>query len=110
MAEYMREVDTKRAEAMAADAELRELQQRGGGDKLDEWKQLRAEGKVKASGQERDAGSARLGSEGLIAERIDEQLPYIDDGYVDQSQPDLMEGINDSLRKLGDIFGGDAKR
>ena len=63
---------------------------------------LKEEGKVKASEQERDADSARLGSEGLIAERIDEKLPYIDSGYVDESQPDIMGG----LKKL---FGGDGK-
>lgn len=48
---------------------------------------------------ERDADSSRLGSDGLIAERIDEKLPYIDDGYVDDSAPDLMKG-------LGKLFGG----
>ena len=49
---------------------------------------------------ERDADSSRLGSAGLIAERIDEKLPYIDDGYVDESAPDLM-------KSLGKLFGGD---
>jgi len=49
---------------------------------------------------ERDKDSARMGSDGLIAERIDTKLPYIDDGYVDESAPDLMGG----LKKL---FGGD---
>ena len=59
------------------------------------------QGKVKGMDEtERDADSSRLGSAGLIAERIDEKLPYIDDGYVDESAPDLM-------KSLGKLFGGD---
>lgn len=65
-----------------------------GKDTLGDWKKLKDEGKVVASEQERDAGSARMGSEGLISERIDEKLPYIDSGYVDESAPDLMGGLN----------------
>ena len=82
---------------------------------------------------ERDADSSRLGSEGasrqhacpasymadsrarppipytqgLIAERIDENLPYIDQGYVTDDQPDFMG----ELGKLGSkLFGGDEKQ
>ena len=100
-AEYFAEVEQRRKEAAAADAELKAVQRGGsdGEDRLEQWKQLREDGKVKTSNQERDADSSRLGSEGLIAERIDEKLPYVDDGYVDESAPDVMEG----LKKL---FGG----
>lgn len=51
---------------------------------------------------ERDKDSSRLGSAGLIAERIDTKLPYVDDGYVDESAPDFMKGS-------GKLFGGDKK-
>ena len=103
-AEYFAEVEQRRQDVAADGAELKQVQMGGGGgDRLEEWKRLREEGKVTASGQERDADSSRWGSEGLIAERIDEKLPYIDDGYVDESVPDVMEG----LKKL---FGGDEKK
>ena len=70
-----------------------------GADTLDEWKKLKDEGKVLSSDEmERDAQSARMGSEGLIAERIDENLPYIDQGYVGEDQPDFMA-------QLGKLFG-----
>ena len=38
---------------------------------------------------ERDAGSSRLGSEGLLEVRVDERMPYIDPGYVDEDS-DVM--------------------
>ena len=53
-----------------------------------------------AGSRRASADSSRFGSDGLIGERIDEKLPYIDSGYVDESSPDLMGG----LKKL---FGGD---
>ena len=45
-----------------------------------------------------------LGSkDGLIAERIDENLPYIDQGYVaDDAGPDLSKALGDAL---GGLFG-----
>ena len=56
-----------------------------GYDPLNEWKRLRSEGKVKVgSDLDRDEGSRRLGSEGLIDVRVDERMPYIDQGYVDE--------------------------
>ena len=60
-----------------ANKELKDLQSGAGGtDALEAWQQLKAEGKVLASDDmERDADSSRMGSEGLIAERIDENLP-----------------------------------
>ena len=48
---------------------------------------------------ERDADSSRLGSEGFIAERIDEKLPYIDQGYVDEDSD-----------FLGKLFGKKGKK
>lgn len=101
MAEYDKAVNERRAAAMAKDAELKQLQ-RGNveGDSLEAWKQMKEEGLVTAmDDMERDKGSERMGSEGLVAERIDEKLPYIDSGYVDESQPDVMGS-------LGKLFGG----
>ena len=84
-----------------SDIELKNLQKGGqGGDQLEEWKKMREDGRVTIA--ERDADSARMGSAGLVPERIDEKMPYIDSGYVDDSGPDLMEG----LKKM---FGGDKK-
>ena len=75
----------------------------GGGDRLEEIEAAPRGGQ----GHGVRPGTRRrlepLGFEGLIAERIDEKLPYIDDGYVDESVPDVMEG----LKKL---FGGDEKK
>lgn len=52
-------------------------------DPKTEWDRLRAEGEIKVgSDLERDESSSRLGSEGLVDQRIDELLPYIDSGYV----------------------------
>ena len=43
----------------------------------------------------------------MIAERIDENLPYIDQGYVTDDQPDFMG----ELGKLGSkLFGGGEKQ
>lgn len=105
MNEYKAQVNARRAEATAADAELKALQKKGGDgdDSLEEWRRLKEEGKVQGMDEtERDADSSRMGSEGLIAERIDEKLPYIDSGWVDDSGPDLMAG-------LGKLFGGQKK-
>ena len=56
------------------------------GDPLDEFNRLKKAGKIKVSGEERDAGSSRLGSEGLQEVRTDERMPYIDSGYVPEEQ------------------------
>jgi hypothetical protein len=86
------------------DAELKELQKTGGTEAMEKWNQMRAEGKLMASDDmQREAGERSLGGEGLIADRIDEQLPYIDSGYVDDSQPDIMGAF-------GKLFGGDDKK
>ena len=56
-----------------------------GYDPLEDWQRLRDEGKIKMGKDlERDAGSSRLGSEGLLEVRVDERMPYIDQGYVDE--------------------------
>lgn len=47
MEQYLSEVDQRRAETSAADAELKALQRgSAAGDKLEEWKKLRKDGKV----------------------------------------------------------------
>lgn len=83
---------------------LKEVQSGGDGkDRLADWKKLRDSGKIRTStkGLERDKGSSRLGSEGLFAERVDERLPYIDQGYV----PEEEEG-EDLASKIKGFFGG----
>ena len=96
----MADVEAKRKEAMEANMELETLQSgQGGGDKLEAWQKMREEGKINVFDKEREAGDRSLGGEGLLPDRIDESMPYIDDGYVDESAPDVMEG----LKKL---FGG----
>ncbi len=53
---------------------------------LKEWKKKREDGDIKVgSDLKRDEGTRRLGSEGLVEVRTDERLPYIDQGYVDES-------------------------
>ena len=103
--EYEDEVLERRRANMKEGAELKALQQNtAGADTLEAWQQLKAEGKVVASDDmERDADSSRLGSAGLIDARIDTNLPFIDQGYVSDDQPDLMG----ELGKLGGkLFGG----
>ena len=54
-----------------------------GYDPKSDWDRLRASGEIKVgSDLERDESSSRLGSEGLVDQRVDELLPYIDAGYV----------------------------
>lgn len=77
-----------------------------GYDPLTEWTRLREEGKITVgSDLERDPESARWGSEGLVEVRVDERLPYIDQGYVDESA-DLMGGF----MKLFGGGGGNNKK
>jgi len=97
---YEQEVAAKRSLAVTGDAELRAMQAgRIEGDSLEVWKQLKQEGKVLTSETAvREPGSERMGSEGLVAQRMDEQMPYIDQGYVDASQPDFMA-------EIGALFG-----
>jgi len=70
-----------------------------GFDPLTEWERLKDEGKITVGSQmERDKDSERLGSEGLVEIRTDELLPYIDQGYVDESE--------DVIGNFMNIFGG----
>lgn len=115
MREYEAKVAARRAETMAQGAELQQLQKADDGtDKLAEWQRLREEGKLqKSDDMVREAGDRSLGGEGLIAERIDTKLPYVDSGYVDESQPDVMEGLKkgfDQLKKGFDQLGGGDKQ
>jgi hypothetical protein len=106
MAAYEAEVQARRAAASAKDAELVALQKAGGAEALDEWKRLKAEGKIQASDAPREAGERSWGGEGLVADRIDEQLPYLESGYVDESQPDVMTEMGNAF---GKFFGGGNK-
>jgi len=104
MAAYEAEVQARRMAVAEDEAELKQLQKEGGAQALKEWNRLKAEGKLMASDDmEREAGDRSWGGEGLVAERIDEKLPYIDSGYVDESQPDIMG-------TLGKLFGGGDKK
>mmetsp|Transcript_20781 Transcript_20781/g.30605 ORF Transcript_20781/g.30605 Transcript_20781/m.30605 type:complete len:195 (+) Transcript_20781:161-745(+) len=106
MAEYMDTVETNRGK-LQEERSVYDFQTKNGGegyDPLDEWKRLKKEGKVKSqSDLERDEGSRRLGSEGLVEVRTDERLPYIDQGWVDESDESGGGGW------FGGLFGGDKK-
>lgn len=96
-----------RRRAVISDGEraLEQLQsRRDGTDKLEEWLQLRESGVIKTAtkGMARDPDSARLGSEGLLAERADLMLPYAEEGYVDADA--------DVMSKLQGLFGKGSKR
>jgi hypothetical protein len=102
MAQYEREVQEKRGK-LNEEREIWNFQQKTDGDPLDDWNQLRKEGKIKVgSDLERDEGSRRFGSEGLVDVRVDERMPYIDQGYVDENA-DVMGNF------LG-LFGGKKKK
>ena len=99
--EALDEIEKRRRDASKESSVLRKLQNKeNGADVLDEWKKLRADGTITTAtkGLIRDKGSSRLGSEGLFAERIDEKLPYIDTGYVDEK--------SDFMANLSKLFGG----
>mmetsp|Transcript_26798 Transcript_26798/g.61693 ORF Transcript_26798/g.61693 Transcript_26798/m.61693 type:complete len:198 (-) Transcript_26798:204-797(-) len=100
MEEYEAEVMAKRR-VLAEDKSVWDFQTKTeeGYDPLTDWERLRAEGKITVgSDMERDKGSERLGSEGLVEVRTDELLPYIDQGYVDDDA--------DVMGKFMNIFGG----
>lgn len=103
MAEYEQDVRSRRKN-LQEDQELWSFQQEvGGDDPLNTWTQLKAEGKIKSSSDiERDPTSSRLGSEGLQEIRTDDKLPYIDQGYVDESA--------DVLGNFKNMFGGKKKK
>lgn len=92
MREYEDKVDEGRKKLADERAVYNSFQKKNeeGYDGLDDWKRLRAEGKVKIGKDlERDKATSRLGSEGLIEVRVDERMPYIDQGYVDEDS-DVM--------------------
>ena len=100
MRAYNRKVATNRAK-LQDDKDVWGFQGRieTGFDPLTEWKRLKNEGKITVGSQmERDPTSSRLGSEGLVDVRTDERLPYIDQGYVDESA--------DAMGKFMNLFGG----
>ena len=102
MAEYNAEVVERRREQQMRKAELKAVQKdTSGADTLEAWKALKDEGKVLSSDDmSRDTDTNVLGSkDGLIAERIDENLPYIDQGYVDEDSD-----------FLGKLFGKKGKK
>ncbi|GMH89869.1 hypothetical protein TrST_g9253 [Triparma strigata] len=93
MEEYNQETNERRQELMNERSKW-DFQQKvePGFDPKDEWDRLRAAGEIKVgSDLERDESSSRLGSEGLVDQRIDELLPYIDAGYV----PEELGGKKD---------------
>lgn len=105
MEEYNARRNQERQE-LADEKEVWKFQQKSeeGYDPLTEWEKLRKEGKIKVgSDLERDASSSRLGSEGLVEVRIDERMPYIDQGYVDDSA-DVMGNFMNMFK------GGDKKK
>jgi len=104
MEKYEEDV-AKRRNDLQEEKNLWSFQQKTDGtDALDDWKRLREEGKIKVgSDLERDASSSRLGSEGLVDVRVDERLPYIDQGYVDEDA-DVMGKL------FGGLFGGNKNK
>ncbi len=106
-AAYERAVAERRAASIASDAELRAMQSGNvDGDVLDAWKKLKEEGKVVTTDTaQRDKDSERFGSDGLIGERMDANMPYIDQGYVDESQPDFMAELDKMGQGLSALFG-----
>lgn len=103
MREYESEVAAKR-QKLTEDRQVWDFQTKAEKDydPLTDWNRLREEGKIQVgSDLERDEGSRRLGSEGLIDVRIDERMPYIDQGYVSEDA--------DFMGKLGNLFGGKKK-
>lgn len=103
MEEYMEGIEKNRAK-LQEEKEVYDFQQKveEGYDPLGDWKRLRKEGKVILGDDlERDPTSSRLGSEGLQDVRVDERMPYIDQGYVDED--------SDVMGKLFGVFGGKKK-
>jgi len=104
MSEYEEAIRQNR-QKLAEEKDVYKFQQKvqEGYDPLTDWKRLREEGKIKiGSDLKRDKGTERLGSEGLIDVRVDERMPYIDQGYVDES--------SDVMGNFMNIFGRKKKR
>ena len=93
----------ERREKLQKEKDVWSFQQKAEGDALDDWKKLREDGKITVGTDlERDESSSRLGSEGLVDVRVDERLPYIDKGYVDDDA--------DFMGNLMGMFGGKKKK
>ena len=105
-AAYEAEVQARRAAASQKDVELQELQKTGGAEALEKWEQMRKDGKIDVFDKEREAGDRSLGGEGLLPDRIDESMPFIDSGYVDESSVDVMAELGKMGEGLGKLFGG----
>ena len=80
--------------------ELKKIQQKpGDGELWTDWKKAVAAGKIRGDNLQRDKDSSLFGSAGLIPQRLDENLPYIDRPYVKQedkkpaSPPDFFENL-----------------
>ena len=104
MKEYNKQVATNR-QKLQDERDIWGFQRKTekGYDPLSEWKKLRGSGKIQVgSDLERDANSSRLGSEGLVEVRVDERMPYIDQGYVDESA--------DAMGNFMKLFGGGKKK
>jgi len=99
MEQYEQDVTDKRAK-LQEDKDVWKFQNKvSDADPLEEWTRLKEDGTITVGSQlERDPTSERLGSEGLVDVRIDELLPYIDQGYVDETA-DVMGGLRN-------LFGG----
>ena len=103
MQEYEQEKLKNRAK-LAEEREVYDFQNKveAGYDPLTDWTRLRKEGKIKIGNDlKRDETTSRLGSEGLIDVRIDERMPYIDQGYVSEDA--------DVMGKLMNFFGKQQK-
>ena len=98
MREY-EETKEQQRKKLAEERAMFRFQQKSEGDPIEDWKKLREEGKIKMSKElERDQSSSRLGSEGLIGVRVDERMPYIDQGYVDEDA-DVMGKLMGMFKK-----------
>lgn len=98
MREY-EETKEQQRKKLAEERAMFKFQQKNEGDPIEDWKKLREEGKIKMSKElERDKSSSRLGSEGLIGVRVDERMPYIDQGYVDE-EADVMGKLMGMFKK-----------
>jgi hypothetical protein len=73
-----------------------------GYDPLTDWQRLKDEGKIKIGKDlDRSQGKVLGSNDGLIDVRVDERMPYIDQGYVDTS--------SDFMSKFTSLFGKKGK-
>lgn len=97
--EYQQKVNERRNKLDAERKNWSFQKDDSGADPLQKWKELRSSGKIKAGDDiARDPTSSRLGSAGLQDVRTDDKLPYIEQGYVDESA--------DVFANFKKMFGG----